>query len=131
MNDGGSEDWQGLRMATPPDPAALDAERALLARVSGEPLGTRLRAYFRLLGPGYLQSAMTLGGGTASSALFAGAIFGYELLWVAPFSMLLGLCMLAAVSWQTLSTGMRPWPAMREYAGAPFAWAWAIGALLS
>ena len=84
-----------------------------------------------MLGPGYLQSAMTLGGGSVSAALYAGALFGYSLLWVAPVSMLFGLCMLAAVSWQTLSTGMRPWPAMREHAGPFFAWAWAIGALLS
>jgi Mn2+/Fe2+ NRAMP family transporter len=74
---------------------------------------------------------MTLGGGTASSALFAGAIFGYQLLWVAPLAMAMGVCMLAAVSWQTLSTGQRPWHAMREHAGPFFAWAWALGALLS
>ena len=33
--------------------------------------------------------------------------------------------MLAAISWQTLSTGQRPWPAMKQHAGAGFAWAWA------
>jgi Mn2+/Fe2+ NRAMP family transporter len=90
-----------------------------------------MRGYLRLLGPGYLQSAMTLGGGTVSSALFAGAIFGTELLWVAPLAMAMGLVMLSAISWQTLSTGARPWPAMRAHAGPFFAWAWAIGALLS
>jgi Mn2+/Fe2+ NRAMP family transporter len=125
------QDWQGLRMASPPDPAALARERAVLAELAAQPLPSRVRGYLRLLGPGYLQSAMTLGGGTATSALFAGAIFGYQLLWVAPVAMLLGLCMLAAISWQTLSTGQRPFPAMREHAGAPLAWAWAIGALLS
>ena len=125
------ETWKGLRMASPPDPVALEEERAFLARLGEQPLGKRVRGYLRLLGPGYLQSAMTLGGGTASSALFAGAVFGYQLLWVAPVAMALGVCMLAAVSWQTLSTGQRPWPAMREHAGPFFAWAWALGALLS
>ena len=123
--------WQGLRMASPPDAAALARERAELTQLASRPATTRVRRYLGLLGPGYLQSAMTLGGGTVSSALFAGAIFGYELLWVAPLAMALGLVMLSAISWQTLSTGRRPWPAMREHAGPFFAWAWALGALLS
>ena len=125
------EEWSGLRLAHPPDPAALQAEREALTALAARPVGARLSGYLRMLGPGYLQSAMTLGGGTVSSALFAGAIFGYQLLWVAPLAMALGLVMLSAVSWQTLSTGERPWPAMRRHAGAPLAWAWAIGALLS
>ena len=124
-------DARGLRMAKPRDPAALARERAVLAELSGKPLGARMRGYLGLLGPGYLQSAMTLGGGTVSAAIFAGAIFGYQRLWVAPFGMAMGLCMLAAISWQTLSTGQRPWPAMKQHAGPFFAWAWAIGALLA
>ncbi|MBW2267321.1 MAG: divalent metal cation transporter [Deltaproteobacteria bacterium] len=132
MNDReATRSWQGLRMSSPPDPGALARERALLTQLASRPAAARIRGYFGLLGPGYLQSAMTLGGGTVSSALFAGAIFGYELLWVAPLAMALGLVMLSAVSWQTLSTGRRPWPAMREHAGPFFAWAWALGALLS
>jgi len=125
------EAWRGLRMASPPEAAALAAERAVLERLASRPPAERIGGYLRLLGPGYLQSAMTLGGGTVSSALFAGALFGYQLLWVAPLAMALGLVMLAAVSWQTLSTGQRPFPAMRAHAGAAFAWAWALGALLS
>jgi len=78
-----------------------------------------------------MQRAMTLGGGTAASALFAGAVFGYQLLWVAPLAMLLGLVMLSAVAHQTLSTGMRPFDAMRRFAGAPLAWSWALGALIA
>jgi Mn2+/Fe2+ NRAMP family transporter len=126
-----SEQWRGLRMASPPAPEDLSQERAALAALAEEAWPRRVSGYLRLLGPGYLQSAMTLGGGTVSSALFAGAIFGYSLLWVAPVSMAMGLCMLMAVSWQTLSTGERPWPAMRRHAGPFFAWAWALGALLS
>ena len=118
-------------MAEPPDPEALAAERAHLQELEGARPRERFRGYLKLVGPGYLQSAMTLGGGTAAASLFAGSLFGYELLWVAPFAMVLGVVMLAAVSHQTLSTGIRPFEAMRRYAGAPFAYAWAIGALLS
>lgn len=125
------EAWQGLRMASPPDPDALLRQREVLTDLAARPLPARVRGYLGMLGPGYMQSAMTLGGGTVSAAIFAGAIFGYQLLWVAPLAMVLGLCMLSAISWQTLSTGRRPWPAMREHAGPFFAWAWALGALFS
>jgi len=121
----------GLRMATPPDPAALASERMALAALEGKSLGERVRGYWKLIGPGYMQSAMTLGGGTATSALFAGALFGYDLLWVAPVAMLLGVLMLSVIAHQTLSTGMRPFAAMCRYAGKPIAWGWALGALLA
>ncbi len=121
----------GLRLAHPPDPAQLEEERARLAAAETGALGQRLRVYGSMVGPGYLQSAMTLGGGTATAALFSGAVFGYALLWVAPIAMLFGVIMLSAVAHQTLSTGMRPLEAMQHYAGKPFAAAWAIGALLS
>jgi hypothetical protein len=45
--------------------------------------------------------------------------------------MLLGVVMLSAVAHQTLSTGERPFDAMRRHAGPFFAWAWALGALVS
>ncbi|MEM1247001.1 MAG: divalent metal cation transporter [Acidobacteriota bacterium] len=130
MSAGDLQDVQrGLRMANPPDPAELRAEVVELRRLETLPPLRRASGYFRVVGPGYLQSAMTLGGGTATAALFSGALFGYELLWVAPVAMLLGIVMLAAVSHQTLSTGQRPFDAMRRFAGAPLAWAWALGAL--
>ena len=129
---GEAEAWRrGLRMARPPDPVALERERAHLASLEGQSFVARTRGYLRLMGPGYLQSAMTLGGGTAAASLFAGAVFGYKLLWVAPVAMLFGVVMLSAVSWQTLSTGLRPFEAMRRFAGAPLAWAWALGALVA
>ncbi len=121
----------GLPMVQPPDPEALAEERKWLAEMDAAPPMRRTLAFLKRGGPGYLQSAMTLGGGTAASSLFAGAAFGYDLLWVAPFSMLLGVIMLSAVAHQTLSTGMRPFEAMRVHAGPVFAWGWAIGALLS
>jgi Mn2+/Fe2+ NRAMP family transporter len=118
-------------MVHPPDPEKLAAEKEFLSEVEGRPIGSRLRAYLGLIGPGYMQSAMTLGGGTAAASLFAGALFGYQLLWVAPVAMLLGTVMLAAVSYQTLSTGERPFAAMCRIAGRPLAYGWALGALLS
>ncbi len=122
---------RGLRMATPPDPAQLAAERAHLEALARQPRHRRCLGYLRLVGPGYLQSAMTLGSGTAASCLFAGAVFGYRLLWVAPLAIVLGTVVLSVVSHQTLSTGQRPLPAMAQHAGRFFAVAWAIAAVLA
>ena len=48
-------------------------------------------------GPGWLQGAMTLGGGSAITSLSIGAMFGYEYLWVQPVAMLIGCVMLLSV----------------------------------
>ncbi len=87
--------------------------------------------YFRQMGPGYMQSAMTLGGGTAFAAIFGGAAFGYQLIWVAPVSMILGIIVLSAVAHQTLSNDLDPFEAMKRYAGSFFAYGWGIAAILS
>lgn len=107
------------------------AERAQLAALAGQPWPRRVRTYLRLIGPGYLQSAMTLGSGTAASCLFAGAAFGYELLWVAPLGMLLGVLAMAVIAHQTLSTGQRALPAMAAHGGRWLAWAFAGAAVLA
>jgi manganese transport protein len=106
-------------------------ERAWLAEVARRPWLARQFAYLRRGGPGYLQSALTLGGGTASACLLAGGAFRFELLWVAPLGMLLGGIVFAAIAHQTLSSGMRPFEAMRVHAGPVFAWGWAIGTVLA
>lgn len=122
---------QGLRMAAPPDPGQLVAERAELAALAAQPFARRLRGYWRFVGPGFLQSAMTLGSGTAANCLFAGAVFGYQLLWVAPLGMLLGVLVMAVIAHQTLSTQARPLAAMAQHGGRWLAIAWAGAAVLA
>lgn len=121
----------GLRMQAPPDPELLAREAKHLEALDRGPFVPRLLGWIKLSGPGYLQAALTLGAGTAVSALYAGALFGYRLLWVAPLGMLLGVVVFAALSHQTLSTGLRPLPAMARFAGKPFAIFWAVGALVA
>jgi hypothetical protein len=53
----------------------------------------------------------------------------YELLWVQPLAMLLGVVMLSAVSYQTLTTGARPFQAMKTYVHPAVAWAWLLATL--
>tara|TARA_B100001540_G_scaffold285461_2_gene278522 strand:- start:3579 stop:4943 length:1365 start_codon:yes stop_codon:yes gene_type:complete len=109
----------------------LTQESAQLEALAGQPALRRFPAYVRLSGPGWLQGAMTLGGGSAITSLTIGAVYGYELLWVQPLSMLIGCIMLFALSHQTLSTGKQPFAAMRDHVHPSLAWLWAIAALAS
>lgn len=95
------------------------------------PAWRRIPGYLRLSGPGWLQGAMTLGGGSAIASLTIGGVYGYELLWVQPLSMLIGCIMLFALSHQTLSTGERPFAAMANHFHPSVAWLWAIAAFVS
>jgi Mn2+/Fe2+ NRAMP family transporter len=109
----------------------VNGETAELQALASQPALRRVPAYLRLSGPGWLQGAMTLGGGSAITSLTIGAVYGYELLWVQPLSMLIGCIMLFALSHQTLSTGEQPFAAMRDHVHPSLAWLWAIAALAS
>ncbi|MCP3916473.1 MAG: divalent metal cation transporter [bacterium] len=113
---------------TPAPPPDVDPR---IAELEARPFLGRGLGYLRLMGPGYMQSAMTLGGGTAFASIFAGAAFGYELIWVAPLGMLIGIIVLTAVAHQTLSTGQNPFQAMKQHAGPVFAYGWALSGILS
>jgi len=111
----------------PLDSAEMIAkERQELQDLSNKPFGARLKWYFSKSGPGWMQSAMTLGGGSAMASLFAGAFVEYKLLWVQPVGMLVGLACLAALAYQTMYTQQRPFEAMKKYVSPSMAWAWAI-----
>jgi hypothetical protein len=92
------------------DPEALDREVTLLQEINSRPyFWQRWRGYWGLTGPGWVQSALTLGAGSAGSAIMAGSVFGYQLLWVQPVAMLLGVVMFAAIGHQLLVTRARPY----------------------
>ncbi|MFT5288104.1 MAG: manganese transport protein [Planctomycetota bacterium] len=110
------------------DPAEEQRE---LEALDAKPFVPRTFGYLRRIGPGYMQSAMTLGGGTAFASIFAGAAFGYQLLWVAPVAMLFGIVVLSAVAHQTLSTGENPFQSMKRHAGPFFAYGWAFSGIAS
>jgi Mn2+/Fe2+ NRAMP family transporter len=120
---------RGLPMFSASDPEALSAEKAKLSAVQNKGLLTRWKTYFSMTGPGWLQSAMTLGAGSAVASLFLGAYYQYRLLWIQPLAMVLGIIMLSAMSYQTLTTGARPFDAMRKFIHPAMAWAWALAAL--
>ena len=103
-----SKDQAGLPMTAKWDPEKLETEKAFLKNLENKGVFTRIQGYFKLTGPAWLQSAMTLGAGSAAASVIAGASFGYKLLWVQPIAMLLGIAMMAALGNITLSTGERP-----------------------
>ena len=109
----------------------MNQEVELLRAIAARPAIRRFPSYLRLSGPGWLQGALTLGGGSAITSLTIGAVYGYELLWVQPLAMLIGCIMLFTLSHQTLSTRIKPFVAMRDYVNPALAWCWAIAALVS
>jgi len=106
-----------------------DREILELAQSKG-PIST-LFAYLRLSGPGWLQSAITLGGGSLAGALYLGMTGGYSLLWVQLVAIFCGVVMLSAISYVTLSTGKRPYAAMNEYVNPVLGTAWIVATILA
>ena len=88
-----------------------------------------LRTFLRLSGPGWLQSAITLGGGSLASSLYLGVLTGFGLLWLQLVAMLLGLVMLAAIGYVTLSTGERPFRAINRHINPVLGWGWILAVL--
>ena len=120
---------KGLPMFKSTDPQALAVEKARLVELSKQGFLARCKGYWAMSGPGWMQSALTLGAGSASASLYAGVLMQYKILWVQPVAMFLGIVMFAAMAYQTLCTGARPFDAMRRYTHPALAWAWALASL--
>lgn len=104
----------------------IESDRQLLQEAHAKGFGATLGAYFKLSGPGWLQSAITLGGGSLGSSLYLGVLGGFALLWVQPAAMTLGIIMLSAIGYVTLSTGERPFRAINEHVNPVLGWGWAL-----
>jgi Mn2+/Fe2+ NRAMP family transporter len=114
------------------DPEALGNEVALLKEINTRPhFWQRWRGYWGLSGPGWVQSALTLGAGSAGSAILAGSVFGYKLLWVQPVAMLLGVVMFAAIGHQLLVTRARPYDVFWKRLHPSIALFWGFNVLLA
>ena len=92
---------------------------------------TKWATYTRMSGPGWLQGAITLGGGSLAGALYLGVIMGYHLMWLQPVAMLLGVIMLSAISYVALSTGEKPFDSIRRHISPALAWGWLIATMLA
>ena len=109
----------------------LAAEKKLLAEANQKPLLSRWGTFAKLSGPGWLQGAITLGGGSLAGSLYLGVIGGYELLWLQPLMMIFGVLMLSVIGYVTLSTGEKPFQAINKHINPVLGWGWLIAAMLA
>jgi hypothetical protein len=111
--------------------SSIEEEKQYLANAEAAGLISRLGAYVKLSGPGWLQSAITLGGGSLASSLFLGVLAGYSLLWLQPVAIVLGVIMLCAISHVTLSTGQSPFVSINSEINPVLGWGWAIATIMA
>ena len=93
---------------TSPDNTAIQQQAQELEAAEVQGFGAASKTYLKYSGPGWLQSAITLGGGSLSGALFLGILGGTSLLWLQLVAIIMGVIMLSAISYITLSTGKKP-----------------------
>jgi Mn2+/Fe2+ NRAMP family transporter len=99
--------------------------------IQGRGFFGRLAGYSKMTGPGWVQAAVTLGGGSLVGALYLGVIAGYEFLWLQPLAMLCGIIMLSAISYVTLSCEERPFRIIYKKISPTLAWSWLIATVIA
>lgn len=104
-------------------------ERQMIVEAREKGTGATILTYGKLSGPGWLQSALTLGGGSLASSLYLGVLAGYSMMWLQPIAMILGIIMLSAISYVTLSTGERPFRAINRHISPIAGWGWLLASL--
>ncbi len=109
----------------------IEHDRQLLSEAHQAGPWATLGVYVRLAGPGWLQSAITLGGGSLAGALFIGALGGMSMLWLQLMAITMGVIMLSAISYVTLSTGQRPFDAINRHINPALGWSWIIATSLA
>ncbi len=117
--------------ASIPEGTKVEHDRQVIGEARKHGRGSLLWAFTKLSGPGWLQSAITLGGGSLGGSLYLGVLAGFGMLWWQPMAMILGVIMLSAISYVTLSTGQRPFAAINRHVNPVLGWGWAIGTLMA
>ncbi|UCG48995.1 MAG: hypothetical protein JSU94_04265, partial [Phycisphaerales bacterium] len=106
-----------------------DREMILTSQKQGRwPL---FKTFVRLSGPGWLQSGITLGGGSLSSSLYLGVLVGFSFMWLQPLAMILGIIMLSAIAYVTLSTGERPLRGINQHVSPVLGWGWLLASMMA
>ncbi len=111
--------------------SGVEADRQVLVDAQARGSVATAMAFVKLSGPGWLQSAVTLGGGSLAGSLYLGVLGGLSLLWLQPLAMVLGIIMLSAIGYVTLSTGERPFKAINEHVNPVLGWGWALATLMA
>ncbi|MGC8844601.1 MAG: divalent metal cation transporter, partial [Candidatus Hydrogenedens sp.] len=109
----------------------IQREREMIIQSRKGGKGKLFKTFVRLSGPGWLQSAITLGGGSLSSSMYLGVLVGFGLLWLQPLAMIAGIIMLSAIAYVTLSTGRRPVRTINEFVSPVLGWSWLFASMLA
>ncbi len=112
-------------------PLTSQEDLAYLREIQQLPFWTRLGCYLPLSGPGWLQGAITLGGGSLSGSLYLGVLAGFGLMWLQPLAMIMGIIMLSSIAYVSLSTGERPFDAINRHINPVLGWGWAIATMMA
>jgi len=115
-------------MSTASSPSPEDQ---LLAEAEAQSGLGKYAIYAKLSGPGWLQGAVTLGGGSLAGALFLGVLAGPNLLWLQPLAVICGITLLAAITFVTLSTERQPVATISENLSPVLAYAWILGTMVA
>ncbi len=103
----------------------------MIREARGKGRGALLGAFLKLSGPGWLQSAITLGGGSLANALYLGVLGGFAFMWLQPLAMIMGVIMLSAIGYVSLSTGEKPFQAINNHINPVLGWGWLVATLLA
>ena len=106
-------------------------DREILTAAQEKGAASTIGAYMRLSGPGWLQSAITLGGGSLGGALYLGMLAGTSMLWLQLVAITIGVIMLSAISYVSLSTNIRPYAAINEYVNPVLGIGWITATILA
>lgn len=109
----------------------IEQDRQLILDARQKGTGAKLKVYTKLSGPGWLQSAITLGGGSLAGGLYLGILSGYHLMWLQPVAMIMGVIMLSAIGYVALSTKERPFASINTHISPVLGWGWAIATLMA
>ena len=107
----------------------IEKDRELIINARKKGRWAIAKTYISLSGPGWLQSGITIGGSSFSSSLYLGILSGFTFLWLQPLYMILGIVMLAAIAYVTLSTGQRPLKMINSHVNPVLGWSWLFAAM--
>ncbi|WP_298866220.1 divalent metal cation transporter [uncultured Gimesia sp.] len=118
-------------MTEEPANSRIEQDRQLILEAQQQGAGAKIKVYTKLSGPGWLQSAITLGGGSLAGGLYLGILSGYHLMWLQPLAMIMGVVMLSAIGYVALSTKERPFASINNHISPVLGWGWAIATLMA
>ncbi len=109
----------------------IEQDRTKILTAQSKGRWATFKTYARLSGPGWLQSGITLGGGSLSSSLYLGVLVGFSFMWLQPVAMILGIVMLSAIAYVTLSIGERPLRPINEHVSPVLGWGWLLASMMA